>query len=79
MAKKITIKPAVDLRKAQISEALDKWVNQDSSKMDISSMTRLNVNIPSELHKKIKAYCAQKGIKITDVINDLLEKEFGNL
>ncbi len=37
---------------------------------------RLTVDIPEELHRRIKVQCAMKDIQISDVVRDILVKEF---
>ncbi len=37
-------------------------------------MTRVNIEIPDELHKKIKVSCAMKQTTIKEYIKDVLEK-----
>ena len=37
---------------------------------------RLNIDVPVDLHGKIKSGCALKGVKMVDEINRILEREF---
>lgn len=37
-------------------------------------MTRVNIEIPYELHKKIKVICAMKQTTLKEFINNVLEK-----
>ena len=37
-------------------------------------MGRINIEIPEELHRKMKAHCALNDITIIDFINDSLKK-----
>lgn len=37
---------------------------------------RLTVDIPEDLHRRIKVQCAMKDIQISDVVRDILVKEF---
>lgn len=37
---------------------------------------RLTVDIPEDLHRRIKVDCAGQGTQISDVIRELLTKEF---
>ena len=39
-------------------------------------MVRFTIDVPAELHRRVKAKCTQRGVKIADVIRDLLEWEF---
>jgi hypothetical protein len=38
--------------------------------------TRLNVLIPSDLHKRVKSACANEGASMTDVVVEFLEGRF---
>ena len=38
-------------------------------------MTNINVEIPEEVHKKLKVACAMKGISLKQAIIELLEKK----
>jgi ParG len=37
---------------------------------------RFTVEVPVELHRRIKAACARRGLKTSSVLRDLLEREF---
>jgi hypothetical protein len=37
---------------------------------------RLSIDIPAELHTRIKVICARRGTKIADEVRALLDKEF---
>jgi hypothetical protein len=39
-------------------------------------MKRLTIEVPVELHRRIKAACAERGLKVSSVLRDLLEREF---
>ena len=41
-----------------------------------SPTKRLTVDIPEDLHRRIKVHCAGKGMQISDIVRDLLAKEF---
>jgi hypothetical protein len=40
---------------------------------------RLSIDVPAELHTRIKVICARRGTKIADEVRALLEKEFRHL
>ncbi len=42
----------------------------------VEPMKRFTIDVSEELHKRIKAQCAMRGVKMADVIRDLLEREF---
>jgi ParG len=39
-------------------------------------MKRFTIEVPVELHRRIKAACAKRGLKTSSVLRDLLEREF---
>ena len=44
--------------------------------VDDQPMKRLTIEVPVELHRRIKAACARRGLKTSSVLRDLLEREF---
>ena len=42
-------------------------------------MGRINIELPEELHKKLKVVCAMKGMTIKDYIISTLESEISKL
>lgn len=75
MGKKVAIggKPTTRLATA------DLWV--ESRKIEeegrkAGEMKRLTFDIPESLHRRIKCQCAAKGVKMTDILRELLEKCF---
>lgn len=63
-------KPAEDWVGAPVPPAPAKSATPDAP------TKRLTVDIPEDLHRRIKVHCAGKGIQITDIVRDLLTKEF---
>jgi hypothetical protein len=39
-------------------------------------MKRFTIDVPVELHRRVKAECARHGVKMADVLRELLEREF---
>jgi hypothetical protein len=39
-------------------------------------MKRFTIDVPIDLHSRIKIECARRGLKMADVLRDLLEREF---
>jgi hypothetical protein len=39
-------------------------------------MTRFTMDVPASLHRRIKAACGTRGLKVSSVLRDLLEREF---
>lgn len=68
------------------TEALaDEWVSQGKIESPTpappdaappEATTRFTIDIPSELHRKIKSFCALKGVKMKEEIQTLLENHF---
>mgnify|MGYP000147371696 CR=1 FL=1 len=52
--------------------AKDDFVKSGSSSSDHKS--RLTVEIPSEMHRQLKARCAMDGTKLNVVVTDLVEQ-----
>jgi hypothetical protein len=40
------------------------------------AMKRFTIDVPIELHRRIKTQCAMRGSKMADVLREILEKEF---
>ena len=40
-------------------------------------MKRFTIDVPVSLHTRIKVQCATRGVKMADVIREMLEREFG--
>ena len=38
-------------------------------------MTRINIELPEELHKKLKVICAMEGRTIKAIVEEVLDKE----
>ena len=58
----------------------DEWVQgaappaQDT--MPAQRMKRLTIDVSADLHTRLKLECTRRGLKIADVVRDLLEREF---
>ena len=39
-------------------------------------MKRFTIDLPVELRRRIRATCARRGLKVSSVLRDLLEREF---
>ena len=77
MSKKVSIVPRPSARQA------DAWVSAPAKSTapthaPASEMKRLTIDIPAALHRKVKAACAVEGLKMADVIRELLVKKYGN-
>jgi len=61
--------------KAASVVATDDWVKNRSADDDVK-MKRLTIDVTEELHRRIKANCAGRGVKMADEIRTLLEQHF---
>ena len=78
MSKKINFgtNPRKNLK---VEELADEWVTKgkvETPPPDLVETTRFTIDIPTELHRKIKSYCALKGVKMKEEIQVLLEAHF---
>ncbi len=84
--KKTPIKPKP--KKAAPLKAVDEWVDGEVPKeakggsgqgqeSETQKMRRLTIDVSEDLHRRIKVGCASRGMKMADVIRELLEGEFG--
>ena len=40
------------------------------------AIKRFTIDVPASLHTRVKIGCAQRGLKMADVLREMLEKEF---
>lgn len=82
MGKKVTF--ASKPKKAtEVPKAADSWVSSgDPREKDETKpvakvpMKRLTIDIPSDLHLRVKIGCTKRGLNMADEFRRLLEKEF---
>jgi hypothetical protein len=75
VSKKVSIAPRAGGRK------VDEWVSapaKATARAQTDEMKRLTIDIPAALHRKVKAACATEGVKMADVVRELLTKKYGN-
>ena len=75
--KKIFTKPTHELKK--IDAAIDAWVNKPEKKDEVVSeetLTRITIELPIYLHRRIKKICAAEGAFIKNKIKDVLLSNF---
>ena len=75
MNKKVSIAPRPSARQA------DAWVSapaKSTAPVAADEMKRLTIDIPAGLHRKVKAACATEGLKMADVVRELLIQKYGN-
>ncbi len=64
----------------QQSAQADDWVasrGQEEEDQPVR-MKRLTVDIPESLHRAMKAECAMHGLKIADVVREMLTEKYGS-
>jgi hypothetical protein len=77
MTKKVNFKT-----KKSMEEAADKWVQSQvpidaaAGESEGAPMKRLTIDVPQDLHKRIKTYCAANGLIMADEIRTLLDEKF---
>ena len=55
----------------------DDWVSTgETEARDDAPTIRFTIDIPTELHTRMKAQCATRRVKMKEVVQSLLEKEF---
>ena len=58
----------------------DEWVRnapeQPSAPAAQQATKRFTIDVPIDLHSRIKVECAKRGLKMADVLRELLEREF---
>ena len=42
----------------------------------VEAMKRFTIDVPASLHTRVKIGCAQRGLKMADVLREMLEREF---
>ena len=71
MNKKVAFGVKPGATRADASKA-DEWVNN----RDTETMKRLTIDVPANLHARIKSQCAIRGVKMADEVRELLEEHF---
>jgi hypothetical protein len=77
----------VQFKTAPKPATAEDWINQRSTDREtpaappapapsIEPMKRFTIDVPESLHTRIKIGCATRKAKMTDVIRELLEREF---
>lgn len=63
------------------AKQVDNWVDTRNENKNLRPQEpvptkRVTVDIPAELHRRVKTQCAMREVNMTEVIRDLLEREF---
>lgn len=76
-SKKVSIGSKPSARKTADDTTVDTWVGSRSQETPKVPMKRLTIDIPAELHAKLKADCALRGRKMADEVRELLMEKYG--
>lgn len=52
------------------------WIKSRAEQPEKPPMKRLTLDIPAELHTRIKTSCAQRGTRMVEEIRELLESHY---
>jgi hypothetical protein len=66
------MKPASPDDWVKIAKPLDR----EAPAAPTEPMKRFTIDVPVELHRRVKSECARRGVKMADVLRELLEREF---
>jgi hypothetical protein len=73
----VNVAKQVDPAEAWVqNRAADTGATVTALKPPIEPLKRLTIDIPASFHTRIKTQCAARGVKMVDVVRELLEKEF---
>ncbi len=74
---------------AKAPDPADSWVSERRETPEVAAplppaspdvpaepMKRFTIDVPASLHTRVKIGCAQRGLKMADVLREMLEKEF---
>lgn len=82
MRKKVTLTPKTRMKAEQPpADPVDLFVQAGADSTpapagEATPMKRLTIDVSDDLHRRIKTRCAAEGVKMADVIRDLLEEHF---
>jgi hypothetical protein len=67
-----------DLRDAWVGDGAEHPQPQPEQKQPRAGpMKRFTIDVPEELHKRVKSECAKLGLKMNEVLREMLETRFG--
>ena len=82
MGKKVSFAAKPNKAK-ETPQAADAWVSggdpreQPEAKSEVQvPIKRLTIDVPADLHQRVKIGCTKRGLKMADEIRKLLDKEF---
>jgi hypothetical protein len=62
--------------KTSPTNSLDAFVGGSPAEPTGEKMKRLTIDVPQNLHRRVKAGCAVRGIEMASLMREFLEKEF---
>ncbi|HEX2136231.1 MAG TPA: plasmid partition protein ParG [Microvirga sp.] len=72
-------KPA-GLKIPKAADPAEAWVrnrqHEVSAPAPVEPMKRFTIDVPVSLHTRIKTQCAMRGVKMADVLRELMDREF---
>lgn len=77
-AKKVAIGGKPSASKAIDDKSVDAWIGSRQQEVAKVPTKRLTIDIPADLHARLKAECAMNGRKMVDEIRELLQEKYGN-
>jgi hypothetical protein len=63
------------------ANSVDRWVGDAGVAPKLQpakpvQMKRFTIDVPADLHRRIKSECAREGLKMADVLREMLETRF---
>jgi polyhydroxyalkanoate synthesis regulator phasin len=74
MGKKVSFGTKPNPQAPNGTPSADNWVEKGS--LETEPTKRFTIDVPESLHRRIKAQCAERGLKMADEVRVLLEKHF---
>jgi hypothetical protein len=66
-------------KKQSVETNAEEWIQSGQANAgETPSLKRLTLDIPADLHKRIKTRCAINGTKMVEEIRELLENHYRN-
>lgn len=69
----------IAFKKPALSDrATESWIDGHPGPVAVNSAptTRLTLDLPAALHRRLKVRCAENGVRMVEVVRELLEREF---
>ena len=68
-------------RMADVDNSVDRWVGDigvapEQTPQKPVRMKRFTIDVPADLHRRIKTHCAIEGIQMADLLREILETRF---